>query len=74
MIHIPQIEVTEKPQSPFLTKKLVMETLDISKSTLHRWMTEEGLKFYKVSRRVFFKRDDFYEWLEKYKTEKSNER
>ena len=51
-----------------------METLDISKSTLHRWMTEEGLKFYKVSRRVFFKRDDFYEWLEKYKTEKSNER
>ena len=67
MIHIPQIEVTEKPQSPFLTKKLVMETLDISKSTLHRWMTEEGLKFYKVSRRVFFKREEFYEWLEQYK-------
>jgi excisionase family DNA binding protein len=70
MIHIPQIEVTEKPQSPFLTKKLVMETLDISKSTLHRWMTEEGLKFYKVSRRVFFKREEFYEWLEQYKKEK----
>ena len=70
MIHIPSIEIKDKPQSPFLDKKTIMETLGISKSTLHRWMTEEGLKFYKVSRRVFFKTDDFNQWLEKYKTEK----
>ena len=70
MIHLPNVVINEKPQNPFLTKKSVMETLDISKSTLHRWMTEEGLKFYKVSRRVFFKREEFYEWLEQYKKEK----
>ena len=73
MIHLPNVVINEKPQSPFLSKKSVMETFGISHSTLHKWMTTEGLQFYKVSRRVFFKRDDFYEWLEKYKTEKSNE-
>ena len=73
MIHLPKVEINEKPQSPFLTKKSVMETFGISHSTLHKWMTEKGLKFYKVSRRVFFRRDDFYEWLEKYKTEITND-
>ena len=72
MIHLPTIEIKEKPQSPFLTKKSVMEIFGISHSTLHKWMTTEGLQFYKVSRRVFYKRDDLFEWFEKYKTEKSN--
>ena len=70
MIHLPTIEIKDKPQSPFLTKKNIMDSLGISKSTLHRWMTEEGLKFYKISRRVFFKTEDFNEWFEQFKTEK----
>ena len=53
-----------------MDRHIIMKTLGISKSTLQRWMKEEGLKYYKVSRRVFFKTDDFNEWLEKYKLNK----
>ena len=69
MIHIPKAEIKDKPHSPFLDRHTIMETLGISKSTLQRWMNEEGLKYYKVSRRVFFKTDDFNDWLESYRTE-----
>ena len=48
----------------------ISKELGISKSTLHRWMNKEGLKYYKVSRRVFFKTNDFNEWIEKYRMEK----
>ena len=69
MIQIPKAEIKDKPQSPFLDRHTIMETLGISKSTLQRWMNEEGLKYYKVSRRVFFKTDDFNDWLESYRME-----
>ena len=65
MITIPTIET--KPQSPFMDRNTIMKTLGISKSTLQRWMSKEGLKYYKVSRRVFIKTKDFNEWLEEYK-------
>ena len=65
MIQIPTIET--KPQNPFLDRNTIMKTFGISKSTLQRWMSEEGLKYYKVSRRVFFKTKDFNQWLEEYK-------
>ena len=65
MITIPTIET--KPQSPFMDRNTIMKTLGISKSTLQRWMSKEGLKYYKVSRRVFFKTKDFDKWLEEYK-------
>jgi len=42
----------------------------ISRSTLRRWMLEEDLKYYKVNRRVFFKTDEFNEWIEKYRFKK----
>jgi len=70
MIHLPKVEIEAKPQSPFMDRHTIMKTFGISKSTLHRWMNKEGLKYYKVSRRVFFKTNDFNEWIEKYRTEK----
>ena len=69
MIHIPTIEIEGKPQSLFMDRHTIMRTLGISKSTLQRWMNDKGLKYYKVSRRVFFKTEDFNEWLESYRTE-----
>ena len=69
MIHIPTIEIETKPQSLFMDRHTIMRTLGISKSTLQRWMNDKGLKYYKVSRRVFFKTEDFNEWLESYRTE-----
>ena len=69
MIHIPTIEIEGKPQSLFMDRHTIMKTLGISKSTLQRWMKTEGLKYYKVSRRVFFKTDDFNDWLESYRME-----
>ena len=69
MIHIPTIEIEGKPQSLFMDRHTIMKTLGISKSTLQRWMNDKGLKYYKVSRRVFFKTEDFNEWLESYRTE-----
>ena len=65
MIQIPKFET--KPQSPFIDRNTIMKTLGKSKSTLQRWMSKEGLKYYKVSRRVFFKTKDFNQWLEEYK-------
>ena len=47
-----------------------METFGICPSTLHKWMNEDGLKFYKINKRVYFKRTDFNEWLEQFKMEK----
>ena len=70
MIHIPTAETETKPQSPFMDRQTIMKAFGISKSTLHRWMNKEGLKYYKVSRRVFFKTNDFNEWIEKYRMEK----
>jgi len=72
MIHIPTIEIEGKPQSLFMDRHTIMRTLGISKSTLQRWMNDKGLKYYKVSRRVFFKTEDFNDWLESYRMEKSN--
>jgi len=70
MIHLPKVALNEKPQSPFFDRKTVMDTFGICASTLHKWMNEDGLKFYKINKRVFFKRDDFNEWLEQYRMEK----
>ena len=70
MIHLPTVKIETKPQSPFMDRQTIMKTLGISKSTLQRWMKTEGMKYYKVSSRVFFKTDDFNEWLESYRTEK----
>ena len=55
MIHLPTVEIETKPQSPFMDRHTIMKTLGISKSTLQRWMKEEGLKYYKVSREYFLR-------------------
>lgn len=69
MIHLVTDKVNEKPQSSFIDRKTILESFGISKSTLQRWMNDKGLKYYKVDRRVFFKRDDFNSWLETYRSE-----
>ena len=69
MIHLINDKVKENPQSDFLDRKTIMERFGISVSTLQWWMHQKGLKYYKVDRRVFFKADDFYSWLEKYRME-----
>ena len=69
MIHLINDKVKENPQSDFLDGKTIMERFGISVSTLQWWMHQKGLKYYKVDRRVFFKADDFYSWLEKYRME-----
>ena len=69
MIHLINDKVKENPQSDFLDRKTIMERFGISVSTLQTWMHQKGLKYYKVDRRVFFKADDFYSWLEKYRME-----
>ncbi len=69
MIHLVTDKVDEKPQSSFIDRKTILESFGISKSTLQRWMNDKGLKYYKVDRRVFFKRDDFNSWLETYRSE-----
>ena len=70
MIHFPKLEEDKKQQSPIYTRDTIMEMFSISKTTLHRWITLYGLPYLKVNRRVFFKTDDFNEWLEKYKLNK----
>lgn len=72
MIHLPKIDIEQKQQSPFIDRKTLLNNFGISKSTLRRWMLEEGLKYYKVSRRVFFKTKDLESWLDKYTMEISN--
>lgn len=66
MIHLPKIEIEKKPQSPFMTRKKLMETMSISPSTLHKWIKEKGLKYYKVNQKVFFKTEEFNHWFENY--------
>ena len=53
----------------YMDRKVILETFGISKSTLQRWMNDEGLPYYKISRRVFFRTDDFNEWFEQFRSE-----
>ena len=70
MIHIPTIDIETKPQSPFMSRKKLMDTLGISPSTLHKWIKEQGLKYYKINQKVFIKTDDFNNWFENYSMNK----
>ena len=63
------LDKLEKSVSPIFDRKTIMEQYGISISTLNRWTREQGLPFYKINRRVFIKRTDFYEWFERYRLE-----
>ncbi|MBC8213085.1 MAG: helix-turn-helix domain-containing protein [Candidatus Marinimicrobia bacterium] len=64
------LDKLENKQTPFIDRHMIMKMFGISRSTLRRWMLEEDLKYYKVNRRVFFKTDEFNEWIEKYRFKK----
>ena len=66
------LDKLEKSVSPIFDRKTIMEQYGISISTLNRWTREQGLPFYKINRRVFIKRTDFYEWFERYRLENVN--
>jgi predicted DNA-binding transcriptional regulator AlpA len=53
----------------YMDRKVILETLGISKSTLRRWMLEEGLPYFKISRRVFFRMDEFNNWFERFRSQ-----
>ena len=74
MIHLPKVEIENNPQTPFMTKRTIMKNIGVGLSTLNKWLYEGGLKYYKVDRKVFVKTSDFYEWFEKYKMERDNEK
>ena len=57
----------ELNQSSFIDRQFIMETFGISKSTLRRWVLDNGLTPYKINRRVFFKTEDFNKWIEQYR-------
>ena len=52
------LDKIEENQSPILDRKLIMETFGVSKSTLHRWLHNYGLKFYKVNNYSIKKKQD----------------
>ena len=72
MIHL-NLDKVEKTESPIIDRNTIMRQYGISKSTLHRWVHNEGLKSYKVNRRVFFKVKDLNEWFENYRVDKPSQ-
>ena len=72
MIHLPTVKIEKNPQSPFMTKRTIMNDVGVGLSTVNKWLYEGGLKHYKVDRKVFIKTSDFYEWFENFKLEKGS--
>ena len=72
MIHL-NLDKIKKTESPIIDRNTIMRQYGISKSTLHRWVHNEGLKSYKVNRRVFFKVKDLNEWFENYRVDKPSQ-
>jgi excisionase family DNA binding protein len=56
--HLYLKEPPKKQPKNYLTAEEVMEQLDISRATLHRWMNEGKLKFYKLGRKTLYKPED----------------
>jgi len=55
------------PDDPLITKQDVLRYLTISQQTLYRLMKKRAFPFYKVGRRVLFRKADVDAWLEKYR-------
>tara|TARA_B100000315_G_scaffold243228_1_gene266373 strand:- start:67 stop:294 length:228 start_codon:yes stop_codon:yes gene_type:complete len=71
MIHL-NLDKIKKTESPIIDRNTIMRQYGISKSTLQRWVQNEGLQSYKVNRRVFFKVTDLNKWFETYKVVKQS--
>jgi excisionase family DNA binding protein len=48
----------------FLTKRELMEFLSISRGTVDNLMKRRELPFFKIGKRVLFKKTDIDKWLE----------
>lgn len=60
-----------KEQTELLTRDEVCSMLKIDRSTLYRWTKREKLNSYPVERRVYYKRNEIDEILNKNKTGKN---
>ena len=47
-----------------LTKTELMEYLRISRGTVDNWMKKQGMPFFKVEKKVLFRKADVDAWLE----------
>ena len=50
----------------FLSKKQASQYLSVSISFLERLMAEEGLPFYRVKKKVLFRKHEIDRWIEQY--------
>jgi len=51
-------------EDPFLTRDEVMRYLRIKRSTLQRLMNRKEFPWFKLDRRVLFKKSDIDRWIE----------
>lgn len=53
---------TDKEDSIFLTIKEAAEFLKVSEISIHTWKKSKGLKYYRVGRRIRFKKQDLIDF------------
>jgi excisionase family DNA binding protein len=58
------LPVPPKPKGHFMTAIQLAEYLQVSKGTLHNWIYQRKIPYFKMGRRVRFKRDDIEQWSE----------
>ena len=51
-------------EKEILTKTELMEYLRISRGTVDNWMKKKGMPFFKVEKKVLFRKTDIDAWLE----------
>ncbi|MDB4443255.1 helix-turn-helix domain-containing protein [Saprospiraceae bacterium] len=56
------IRSKEEQESSLLTVKQAAEFLQVSKVSIHTWKKNKGLKYYRVGRRIRFKKQDLIDF------------
>ena len=64
-------ELQPKEPTELLTRDEVCSMLKINRSTLHRWTRKGAFYSYPIEGRVYYKRNELNETLNKYKTGKN---
>ena len=52
-----------------LNKKQLAEYLNVSVYTIDTWVSQRRIPFYKIGRRVLFRKHKILEWIENFKVE-----
>lgn len=56
--------MNEMSESIFLTREELMEYLKIKRSTLQKLMNKGDLPYFKLGRRILFKKEEIDRWIE----------